>query len=162
MPDFEIFERKNARASKGPTLTITVRGTLNLNGPAYALLGKPEAVVLLYARADRVIGLRPASRDEQNAYLVRPLGKSGNSWTVVATEFSAWIEADLSAARRYPLEAEPDGVCFVRLSGPVKVVAGNRNRAAAVRVSDGIVAGAAGNAASHRRSPQPNPAAARP
>jgi hypothetical protein len=128
MPDFETFERQNAKASRDPTLTITVRGTLNLNGPAYALLGKPEAAVLLYARDERVIGLSPASRDEQNAYLVRPLGKTGTSWTVVATEFSAWIGADLSAARRYPVDAGPDGICCVRLDGPVKVVTGNRNR----------------------------------
>jgi hypothetical protein len=128
MPNFETFERKNARVSKYPTLTITVRGTLNLNGPAHALLGKPEAAVLLYARDDRVIGLRPAGRDEQNAYLVRPLGKAGTSWTVVAREFTAWTGADLSAARRYPVEAGPDGICFVRLNGPAKVVTGNRNR----------------------------------
>jgi hypothetical protein len=129
MPNFETFERTNARASRSPTLTITVRGTLNLNEPAFELLGKPEAVVLLYARGERTIALRAAARDEPNAYLVRPLG-SGRTRTVIAKEFSAWIGADLSAARRYPLELAPDGLGCVKLDGPAKIVTGNRNRRA--------------------------------
>lgn len=126
MPDFEVFERTNARASLTPTLTVTVRGTLNLNQAAYGSLGKPEAVVLLYAAEDRVIALRPAGRDEPDAYRVSPLGKSGRSWTVVAREFCAWIKADLSAARRYPLKLDDDGLGCADLSGPAKVVTGNR------------------------------------
>ena len=51
MVNFEVFERTNARASSDPTLTITVRGTLNLNQAAFEKLGKPEAVALLYDRS---------------------------------------------------------------------------------------------------------------
>ena len=76
------------------------------------------------------MALRPAARAEPNAYLVRPLGKTGYSRTVVATGFCAWIEADLSAARRYPLELNGDGFGCVRLDGPAKIVTGNRKRAA--------------------------------
>ena len=128
MPNFDVFECKNARASRDPTQTITVRGTLNLNKPAFELLGKPQAVVLLYARPERVIGLRPAPKDETNAYLVRPLGAAGSAWTVVAREFCAWIGADLAEARRYALTVGPDGLGCVDLSGPAKVVTGNRGR----------------------------------
>jgi hypothetical protein len=128
MPDFEVFERKNARSSSEPTVTITVRGTLNLNEAAFKLLGKPDAVTLLYARAERTIALHPAEQSEPNAYLVRPLGKTGHSRTVVAREFCAWIEADLSAARRYPLELDGEGKGCARLSGPAKIVTGNRQR----------------------------------
>src|SRR5258708_21554751 len=126
MSDFEEFKRLNARTSRHPTLTVTVRGTLNLNEAAFGLLGKPDAVVLLYARAERIIALRPAGRDDPNAYHVSLLGKSGHSRTVVAREFSAWIEADLSAARRYPLELDDDGLGFARLNGPAVIVTGNR------------------------------------
>lgn len=125
MPKFEVFERKNAKPSRDPTLTITVRGTLNLNEPAYKLLGTPEAVVLLWEPQEHVVALRPVGKDAPNSYLVRPLGKSGHSWTVSAWEFSAWIKADLSAARRYPLKLE-DGLGCADLNGPVTIVGGNR------------------------------------
>jgi hypothetical protein len=128
MPDFEAFERRNAKASHDPTLTVTVRGTLNLNEPAFTALGKPEAVVLLYAHEDAVIGLRPASRDEPNAYLTGRLGKEGKSRTIVAKDFCAWIGADLSAARRYPLIVDADGISSADLRGPVRIVTGNRQR----------------------------------
>lgn len=127
MPDFDVFERKYARVSRDPTMTVTVRGTFNLNEPAFELLGKPDAVVLLYDRTERIIGLRPAGQDEPNAYLVRPLG-AGHTRTAVVREFCTWIGADLSEARRYPLEMDGDGLGCVRLSGPFKVVTGNRNR----------------------------------
>jgi hypothetical protein len=130
MPDFAVFERKNARVSRDPSFTITVRGTLNLNKPAFELLGKPQAVVLLYARPERVIGLRPAPKDETNAYLVRPLGAAGSAWTVVAREFCAWIGADLAEARRYALTAGPDGLGCVDLNSPARVVTGSRARKA--------------------------------
>ena len=128
MPNFELFERTNARVAKEPTLTVTVRGTLNLNEPAFTALGTPEAVVLLYAREDAIVGLRPAGRETENAYVVGVLGKDGKSRTIVAREFCTWIEADLSAARRYPLTVDADGIGCVNLRGPVRVVTGNRSR----------------------------------
>jgi hypothetical protein len=127
MPDFETFTRKNAKAVRDPALTVTVRGTINLNGAAYGLLGEPEAVTLLYDKAQRTVGLRPAGRDDQNAYVVRPLGKNGTSWTVAAHSFCAWIQADLTAARRYPLALEA-GVGCADLRQPGQVVTGNRAR----------------------------------
>ena len=127
-PGFETFKRRCARAAGTPTLTVTVRGTLNVNEAAFAALGKPEAAVLLYARDEAVIGIRPAGREEENAYRVGRLGKAGKSWTIVAKDFCAWIGIDLGDARRYPLTVE-DGTGCVRLHGPVTVVTGNRNRA---------------------------------
>ena len=131
MPDFDVFQRTYARVDKEPTLTITVRGTINLNEPAFAALGKPEAVVLLYAREEAVIGLRSAARGAENAYSVGVLGKGGKSRTVVAREFCAWIGADLSAARRYPLTVGADGIGCVNLHGAVRIVTGSRSRRAA-------------------------------
>lgn len=131
-PDFQVFDRRYARASTDPTLTVTVRGTLNINEPAYIALGKPEAVVLMYDRAEAVVGLRPVVRKEPNAYRVGPLGNAGKSWTIVAKDFCAWIGADLAEARRYPLTVD-DGVGHVALRGDARVVTGNRNRKGATK-----------------------------
>jgi len=123
MPDFEIFKRIHARASHGPTLTVTTRSALNLSRAAWELLGKPAAVTLLYAADERIIGLKPADRDAPNAYLVRVLGKYGRQ--VAARVFCRYIEADLSAARRYPLVLD-DGIGCVDLREPGVVVTSNR------------------------------------
>ena len=127
-PDFEVFQRRFAKAARTPTLTVTTGGTLNINEVAFDALGKPEAAVLLYDRAEAVIGLRPAGREEENAYIIGRLGSAGKSRTIVAKDFCAWIGADLSEARRFPVAIE-DGIGCVRLRGTVKVVTGNRNRA---------------------------------
>lgn len=126
---FEEFERKYAKASREPTLTVTVRGTLNLNEPALTALGHPQGVVLMYARNEAIIGLRPASREEPNAYAVNKLGGAEKSRTIVAKDFCAWIGADLTEARRYPMTIE-DGIGCVNLRGPVRIVTGNRKRKA--------------------------------
>lgn len=131
-PDFQVFDRRYAKASSDPTLTVTVRGTLNINEAAFGALGKPEAVVLMYDRAEAVIGLRPAARKETNAYRVGPLGGAGKSWTIVAKDFCAWIGTDLAEARRYPMAVD-DGVGCVALRGDVRVVTGNRNRKGATK-----------------------------
>lgn len=107
-------------------MTVTVRGTLNLNAAAWELLGEPKTVELLYARAERTIGLRPVAQDAPTAYLVRPIG-DGRTHMVSAKSFCAWIGADLSAARRYPLTMT-EGVGCVNLSDPARVVTSNRTQ----------------------------------
>jgi hypothetical protein len=124
MTDFEVFARTHARQARGPTLTVTVRGTLNLNAAAWELLGRPETVELLYARDERTIGLRPVGQDEPTAYLARPIG-DGRTRMVSARSFCEWIGADLSAARRYRF-AMIDGIGCADLNDPAQVVTSNR------------------------------------
>ena len=125
-PDFQEFERRYAKASTAPTLTVTVRGTLNLNEAALVALGHPQGMVLMYARDEAIIGLRPATREDPNAYALNRLGGAEKSRTIVAKDFCAWIGADLTEARRYPMTVE-DGIGSVNLRGPVRIVTGNRS-----------------------------------
>lgn len=128
MPNFEVYKRGQARPTPTiPAVTVTVRGTLNLNTAAYALLGEPEAVVLGWDATLQVIGLRPAGRRERNSYLVRPLGPAGTMRTISAKLFCEWIKADLAEARRYPLTRDGGYGC-VDISQPGEVVSGNRGR----------------------------------
>ena len=55
---FEIYKRQRAPASIEPAVTIQKRGTFSLNSAAYAVLGSPKAVELLYDRERELIGLR--------------------------------------------------------------------------------------------------------
>jgi hypothetical protein len=126
MTDFDVFQRINARTSNTPTMTITARGTFNFNKAAYELLGKPDAVILLYARNERTIGLTSAGKDEPNAYLMRHTGSGQTTWTVIVRQFCAWAGIDLSESRRYPLTMGTDGMGRVSLGGPSRVVTSNR------------------------------------
>ena len=119
-----MFKRTNAPRAHGPALTVTTGGTLNLNVAAFELLGQPEAVNLLYARDERIIGLRPARRDELDAYPVRS-SRPGRPPMVSAKAFCEPIGADLTSARRYPLVLD-DGIGRVDLKESGTVVTSNR------------------------------------
>lgn len=59
MPNFETY-RPQPESAPTPTLTITGRGDIHLNGVALRALGSPRAVDLLYDCDTRTIGVQPA------------------------------------------------------------------------------------------------------
>ena len=71
MTQFEEFRRQPLPAAHEPAVAVQRHGLLTLNRAAYAELGAPEAVELLYARRERVIGLRAAAASAPDAYRVR-------------------------------------------------------------------------------------------
>jgi len=116
---FEVFHRRRGyqRPSAEPEVTITRRGIISLNEPAYAAIGRPETVELLYDRAEQVIGLRPVQREAQHAYPVRSQGgKPGGPWNVHARGFTLHYGIDTSTAIRRPAVVE-DGVLCINLAG---------------------------------------------
>ncbi len=120
MPNFEIYDRVNARESRGATVTIQRRGIISFSPDAYAMLGSPEAVVFLYDREERLIGFRPAARGDQDAYAIRsPL-------TVSAMALCKRLGIDTSESRRYPLGM--DNPPFIDLKQPGAVVTSNRRK----------------------------------
>src|SRR5829696_8922146 len=60
MTQFEVFRRQPPAGAHEPTVTVQRHGLLTLNQAAYAELGAPDAVQLLYAHRERLIGLRAA------------------------------------------------------------------------------------------------------
>lgn len=64
MPEeWEVLDRSRGPAGEGPILTIQKGGRIGLNHAAYAALGEPERVELLYAAASNRLGLRPLDKD---------------------------------------------------------------------------------------------------
>jgi hypothetical protein len=70
-PQFEKFRRSAVTAASVPIVAIHKRKLFAMNQLAYELIGEPEAVELFYAPFDQVIGIRPASRESPDAYVVR-------------------------------------------------------------------------------------------
>src|SRR4051794_9118983 len=71
MMEFEVFRRQASLVAHELAVTVQRHGLLALNPAAYTELGAPEAVELLYARRERLIGLRAAAASTPDAYRVR-------------------------------------------------------------------------------------------
>ena len=71
MTQFDVFRRQPPPGAHEPTVTVQRYGLLTLNHAAYAELGAPEAVELMYARREGLIGLRAAAASAPDAYRVR-------------------------------------------------------------------------------------------
>jgi hypothetical protein len=120
--NFEVFRNGQPR-KQGPTMTIACRRLLLLNHAADDLLGKPRKVQLLYDREARLIGVRAAAPDAENAYVV-----SGNySRSISASAFLRHyaIPTAKDVARRWPATLRGD-VLVIDLNETPTEVTSNR------------------------------------
>lgn len=102
-PTFETFTGGNGRqAGAEPFVTLMRRGNLGLNQAAYEAMGKPAAVVLLWDRNARIIGLKPADTSTPHARrLLRP--NQAQYYTAAAQAFFRWAEISDADMGRYPV-----------------------------------------------------------
>lgn len=122
MPEFAEFSRDAARSRReDPLFTLQARGVISLNAAAFAALGQPEAVTLLYDEEAKIIGLRKVEPSYANAYLVRKQS-TANSYVLAAQGFTAHYGIPTSRATRFLAHRYDDGVWgFVLAEGqPVR------------------------------------------
>jgi hypothetical protein len=124
---FETFKRQRTPVTDEPAITIQKRGAISINPPAYAALGEPEHLELLFDREERLMGLRKVDSTVPHAYQVRPLGKSGTTHLVSGTAFMAWYGIETETARRWMAQMADD-VLVIDLKEPGIEVIGNRSR----------------------------------
>ena len=101
------------RGSKGefafPVVTIHRSGVIALSDRAYAALGEPAALDLLYDHeAPNKIGLRASA---EGAYTPRP-SQNGKSWLISGSAFLRFVQ-------RYRPPAITDGVLEVDIRTPM-------------------------------------------
>lgn len=128
---FEVFEKGSAPLPTVPAVTIQKRGLMSINRAAFALIGSPNAVELLWDKERRIIGIRGAEATNPNAYPARPQTASSNRgpMLVAGNLFTRYIELDTSVAKRWTPTIE-DGVLCIDLKTPGQKVLSNRQRAA--------------------------------
>jgi hypothetical protein len=137
---FETFKRQRSRPDDSPYVTIQKRGTLSFNRAAYAALGEPEAVELLFDREDRRIGIRRVDPSTAHAYGVRPLNR-GATWLASGTAFVNYYGIETAVSRRWPAEAVDEGFLVIDLKEEGQEVTSNRAQAVGARdepSSDGL------------------------
>ena len=72
------FRNEKPRSVNGFYVSINQRGIILLNRKAFAELGSPEAVALLYDEENSSIGLCPVEPWRDTSFPVQPRGVSGN------------------------------------------------------------------------------------
>ena len=118
MTQFDVFRRQPPLGAHEPTVTVQRHGLLALNRAAHAELGAPEAVELLYARRERVIGLRAAAASAPDAYRVRT-PSVGAGFLVSGRAFTHHYGIPTDRARRFRA-VKIDDVLTVDLSDVVQ------------------------------------------
>ena len=123
--------------AKNPTVTIQKRGTISLTASAFVLLGKPEAVELLYDSDEQIVGIRPVDRNVEHAYPLRGMGskKDDTTYMLSGMAFTKYYGIDTSVARRYAATLE-DGILCIDLKTEGTVVIGHRSKRVADDVED--------------------------
>jgi hypothetical protein len=119
--EFEVFSEEIMKPESEVAVSIQKGGVLALSPGAYAALGEPAAVELLFARRERVMGLRPANPERvPHAYKVRR-HKASRSHLISGRRYVRHYGIETEKATRYrammsgdvltvPLGADADAV----------------------------------------------------
>ena len=114
MTELEVFRRQVLPGKQEPALTVQRDGVLLLNDAAHMALGAPDAVELLYARRERVMGIRAAGASTPDAYRVRK-PSAGRGFLVSGRSFTNYYRIPTDVARRYRATKNGD-VLIIELS----------------------------------------------
>jgi hypothetical protein len=106
-PAFETFRRYKVTEGDTPIVALHLRGIFALNQNAYEKLGEPEAIEMLYAPEERVVGFRAAPKTSPDAYAVRHTTKTAHQ--VEGRGFLKYYDIPEEAkGRRYTAELIDD------------------------------------------------------
>ncbi len=124
---FEVFKKASAPIPTVPSVTVQKRGLISLNRAAYALIGSPDAVELLWDADDQRIGLRPSALESPDAYPARPQtpDSSRGPILIAGNLFTRYIGLDTSSAKRWVPQVE-DGILIIDLNVEGQPVSSNR------------------------------------
>ncbi len=126
MPEWSLYQLRGARISENAEITIQARGSLTINKPSRDALGSPEAVELLYAAKDKMIGIRAAKREDPYSYPLREVSKS--SFAIAAGSFCRYYKIPMGdTARRYTAKMY-DNVLGISLKEEPITVLGSRSK----------------------------------
>lgn len=123
---FEEFDKRAATASKSPFVTIQRKGMFSMNQAAYVLMGKPEAVTLMFDPDERLVGFRPTLISSPRAFPVRAQ-QNAVTFVVGGQAFTKHYGIDTSVARRYGVEIR-DGILVLDLNSQSTDATGPRAR----------------------------------
>lgn len=114
-PSFEKFRRYKVTEGDIPIVSLHLRGIFALNKNAFDALGQPEALEILYAPEERVIGFKASSRSSPDSYAVRNSTKT--AFQVEGRSFLKYYKIpDEARGRRYRAELVDNDLLTVDLN----------------------------------------------
>ena len=73
---WELYEEGETKPfTRRVHISINRKGVIFVNGTAHEMLGRPEAVVLLFDRKEKIIGLNPAPASVKGAFRLKDHSK---------------------------------------------------------------------------------------
>ncbi len=121
MPNWEPFKETGGRGVYDKRVSLSSRGTLTLNQPAFDALGEPDKVELFYDRTERLIGLKASSTDVKYAITVRKQGMN-KSYLVNARPFCYYYKIDISQTMRFKdIKMSAEGIMILDLKSVTPV-----------------------------------------
>lgn len=91
---WEEFTQKASFRAEKMRVSLNSRGQFLLNQKVVDSLGSPEAVVFLYDRTSRNIGIKPSIPDIEHSYLLKRQGNS-QSYCISAKSFCNYYDIDI-------------------------------------------------------------------
>ncbi|MBJ7604587.1 MAG: hypothetical protein JF888_15635 [Candidatus Dormibacteraeota bacterium] len=123
---FEVFGKRMARAADKPYVTIQKKGIIAFNHAAFAALGEPRAIHLLFDRDSQVAGFRAADPNDEHAYGVRANTK-GTSHLVSGILFTKHYGIPTETARRWLGALNKDGILTIDLRTAPQAISGAKS-----------------------------------
>ena len=118
---WEIYEAgENKPFKERVHVTLNRKNIFCLNAKVFEMLGEPEAVVLMFDKKEKVIGLKPARLNTTGTFRVQPLSTSQTHKIIRAAPFCRAfnIRMDCTSAFLQP-RIDDDGVLLLDLRAMV-------------------------------------------
>ncbi len=119
--EWEEFTQKANYRAEMIRVSLNGRGHFFLNQKAVETLGTPEAVILLYERANRLIGIKPSSSEVEHSYEIKHQSSSQNS-VVRAKSFCNYYAIRLGDTLVFNDIQVQDGMIVLDLGNVTEVV----------------------------------------
>ena len=113
---FEVFTPEAAAESGPAHVSIQKQGIIAFNRAAFASLGEPKAIELLYDRERSLVGLRGVDASAPHALRVRT-SSAGGTYVVSAARFVRHYGIPNDVGRRWSAQSEGD-LLFIDISEP--------------------------------------------
>ena len=106
------------KQGKGIYVTISKRCSLFLNRKAIEALGEPDAVVMMYDKRQKTIGIKRAPIDRPNAYRLRPKeNKRSAAKLLYAANFCRFHHIQPDETLRFTgADVNKDGILILNLN----------------------------------------------
>lgn len=129
---FEVFSKRAAGKLRQPTITVQKRGTLATNASAAILIAggtfptEDVPVELLYDKEQNVIGIRRATSEHPNVYMMRKQ-KASDSFLIAGKAFTQYYGIETGEARRYIAKDFGDGILGAELNAEFSTVSRDKD-----------------------------------